>query len=126
MPDKACRLVVLAGLPVGMDLQERFLHESVKALVVLAERMRTRLTQGAGRATRNSADYAAVNLLGRDLANFCAEPALQAASHPEIRAEISFGLDKSRGMSAGRFPASGCPAFSDDPGQQMLAARSWR
>ena len=31
-----------------MHLQERFLHESVKALVVLTERIRTRLTQGAG------------------------------------------------------------------------------
>jgi hypothetical protein len=90
--------VVLAGLPVGMHLQERFLHESIKALVVLTERIRTRLTQGAGRATRNSADYAAVIMLGRDLANFCAEPGVQAASHPEIRAEICFGLDNSRGV----------------------------
>jgi hypothetical protein len=100
LPDEACRLVVLAGLPVGMDLQERFLHDSVKALAVLTERIRTRLTQGAGRATRNSADYAAVLMLGRDLANFCAEPGVQAASHPEIRAELSFGLDNSRGTQA--------------------------
>ena len=100
LPDEACRLVVLAGLPVGMHLQERFLHESVRALAVLTERMRTRLTQGAGRATRNSADYAAVIMLGRELANFCAQPGVQAASHPEIRAELCFGLDNSRGMLA--------------------------
>jgi hypothetical protein len=100
LPDEACRLVILAGLPVGMHLQERFLHESVKALSVLTERIRTRLTQGAGRATRNSADYAAVIMLGRDLANFCAEPGVQAASHPEIRAEICFGLDNSQGTQA--------------------------
>jgi hypothetical protein len=100
LPDEACRLVVIAGLPVGMHLQERFLHESVRALVVLTERIRTRLTQGAGRATRNSADYAAVIMLGRELANFCAEPGVQAASHPEIRAEICFGLDNSRGIPA--------------------------
>lgn len=90
--------MVLAGLPVGMHLQERFLHESVKALVVLTERIRTRLTQGAGRTTRNTADYAAVLMLGRDLANFCAQPGVQAASHPEIRAELCFGLDNSTGM----------------------------
>jgi hypothetical protein len=100
LPDEACRLVVLAGLPVGMHLQERFLHESVKALAVLTERIRTRLTQGAGRATRNSADYAAVIMLGRDLANFCAQPGVQAASHPEIRAELCFGLDNSTGTQA--------------------------
>lgn len=90
--------MVLAGLPVGMHLQERFLHESVKALVVLTERIRTRLTQGAGRTTGNTADYAAVLMLGRDLANFCAQPGVQAASHPEIRAELCFGLDNSTGM----------------------------
>jgi hypothetical protein len=83
-----------------MHLQERFLHESVRALAVLTERIRTRLTQGAGRATRNGADYAAVLMLGREMAGFCADPAVQAASHPEIRAEISFGLDNSQGVPA--------------------------
>jgi hypothetical protein len=100
LPDEACRLVILAGLPVGMHLQERFLQESVGAQVVLTERIRTRLTQGAGRATRNSADYAAILILGRDLANFCADSSVQAASHPEIRAELVFGLDNSRGIPA--------------------------
>jgi len=100
LPDEACRLVIIARLPVGMHLQERFLHESVKALSVLTERIRTRLTQGAGRAIRNSADYAAVIMLGRDLANFCADPAVQAACHPEVRAEICFGLDNSQGVPA--------------------------
>jgi hypothetical protein len=128
LPDEACRLVVLAGLPVGMHLQERFLHESVKALVVLNERIRTRLTQGAGRATRNSADYAAVLMLGRELANFCAEPAVQAASHPEIRAEICFGLDNSQGVPA-REAAENLRHFHDqDPDwraaeQDIIASR---
>jgi len=74
---------------------------------VLTERIRTRLTQGAGRATRNSADYAAVIMLGRDLANFCAQPGVQAASHPEIRAELCFGLDNSTGTQAREAMAAG-------------------
>ena len=57
-----------------------------------------RLTQGAGRATRNSADYAAALMLGHDLANFCAQLGVQSASRPEIRAELCFGLDNSTGM----------------------------
>lgn len=101
LPDEACRLIILAERPVGMHLQERFLNESAGAQTVLAERMRTRLTQGAGRATRNSADYAAVLMLGRKLANFCAQADVQAALHPEIRAEIAFGLENSTGMPAG-------------------------
>jgi len=47
---------------------------------------------------RNSADYAAALMLGHDLANFCAQPGVQSASHPEIRAELCFGLDNSTGM----------------------------
>jgi hypothetical protein len=31
LPDEACRLVIIAGLPVSMHLQERFLHESARA-----------------------------------------------------------------------------------------------
>jgi hypothetical protein len=101
LPDEMCRLVVLAGLPVGMHLQERFIHDGLGAVAVLTERIRTRLTQGAGRATRNSTDYAAVLMVGRELANFCAEADVQAATHPEFRAEIQFGLDNSRAVPAG-------------------------
>jgi len=115
LSDEACRLVVLAGLPVGMHLQERFLHESVKALVVLIERIGTRLTQGADRATRNSADYAAVLMLGRDLANFCAQPGVQAASHPEIRAELCFRLGDGLAAGAARWRCARATSIPSTP-----------
>ncbi|WP_189082569.1 DEAD/DEAH box helicase [Mangrovihabitans endophyticus] len=99
LPDETCRLVILVGLPAGAHLQERFLHESLSATVVLSERIRTRLTQGAGRATRNSADYAAVLSLGKDLWEFVARKEVQATMHPELRAEIAFGLEYSTGIS---------------------------
>jgi tetratricopeptide (TPR) repeat protein len=95
LPDQACRLVVLSGSPNGAHLQERFLYQSLGAHVVLNERIRTRITQGAGRATRNSADYAAVLMLGRDLREFCMPLEHRNAMHPELRAEINFGLDYS-------------------------------
>jgi hypothetical protein len=101
LPDGTCRLVLLTGLPVGTHLQEQFLHGSLGAISVLTERIRARVTQGTGRATRNSSDYAAVLMLGRDLATFCAQADVQAASHPELRAEIAFGLRNSRGVQAG-------------------------
>lgn len=95
LPDQACRLVILYGLPAGGDLQERFLHSSLGALDVLQERIRTRVTQGAGRATRNSSDYAAVLMIGHQLTAFCARRDIQAAMHPEIAVELAFGLDNS-------------------------------
>lgn len=73
-------------------------RDTARVVVEMECGIRTRLTQGAGRATRNSADYAAALMLGHDLANFCAQPGVQSASHPEIRAELCFGLDNSTGM----------------------------
>ena len=51
-------------------VKERFLFETVGATRVLTERIRTRIIQGAGRATRNRQDFAAVILRGQDLLRF--------------------------------------------------------
>ncbi|MGW7073080.1 DEAD/DEAH box helicase [Streptomyces sp. NPDC054855] len=92
LPDDDCRLVVLAGLPARGDLQERFLHESLGAVEVLHERIRARIMQGSGRATRNTRDFAAVLVLGSDLSSYLSGRDVQAAMHPEIHAELEFGL----------------------------------
>ena len=102
LPDDACRLVVLDGLPLGADAQERFLAFSLGARRVLQERMRTRLVQGAGRATRNARDFAAVVVLGSELVAFCGRTDAQRATHPEVRAELEFGLSNSEGQPAAR------------------------
>ncbi|MEU0401615.1 DEAD/DEAH box helicase [Streptomyces sp. NPDC006197] len=96
LPGKDCRLVILAGLPARGDLQERFLHESLGAVEVLQERIRARILQGSGRATRNPQDYAAVMILGQSLTAYLSGRDIQAAMHPEVHAEIEFGWDNSR------------------------------
>ncbi|WNV84712.1 DEAD/DEAH box helicase [Umezawaea sp. Da 62-37] len=100
LPDDQCRLVVLMGLPAKGDLQERFLHSSLGAVEVLLERMRARIQQGSGRATRNIRDHAAVLILGRDLTSYLTRRETQAAMHPEIHAELEFGVDTSLGFDS--------------------------
>jgi len=95
LPDDACRLIILYGLPAGTHLQERFLLQSLGAVGVLDERIRTRIVQGSGRCTRNATDYAAVFACGTSLAGFCARRDTQGLLHPELQAEILFGLDNS-------------------------------
>ncbi len=70
------------------------------AVGALQERIRTRLTQGSGRATRAGSDYAAVMVLSPELVNFCSQREVQEAMHPELRAEIRFGLRNPCDISA--------------------------
>lgn len=93
LPGDACRLVVLTGLPAATHLQERFLYDRLRAKRVLEERIRARLTQGAGRCTRNARDFAAVVLRGATLLDFCAREENRSTLHREFQAELEFGLD---------------------------------
>jgi hypothetical protein len=97
LPDEVCRLIVLSGLPAATHLQERFLYDRLRARRVLSERIRTRLTQGAGRCTRNPQDFSAVIMRGEGLVDFCARDENRRALHPELQAEFAFGLDNSEG-----------------------------
>ena len=97
LPDDACRLVVLSGLPAYSHLQERFLLDKLLAGRVIAERVRTRVTQGAGRCTRNAKDYAAVIVHGDRLVDFCSRDEEVASMLPELQAEIELGLENSEG-----------------------------
>ncbi|MCZ2524380.1 DEAD/DEAH box helicase [Streptomyces sp. HB2AG] len=100
LPNDDCRLVVLTGLPAKGDLQERFLYESVGADEVLRERIRARIQQGAGRATRNLRDHAVVLVLGRSLTSYLARRDIQASMHPEIHAELEVGVEASLDQSS--------------------------
>lgn len=95
LPGADCCLVILAGLPANGGMQERFLHKSLGAVEVLQERIRARIMQGAGRATRDARDYAAVLLLD-DLVSYATKSDVQKAMHPEIHAELEFGYKNSR------------------------------
>ncbi|REF36403.1 DEAD/DEAH box helicase [Thermasporomyces composti] len=98
LPDEACRIVVLEGRPDTVGLQERFLSERAGASVALAERVRTRIVQGAGRCTRGPNDYAVVVVLGSDITRYFSLPENRKALDPELQAEVEFGWENSRGV----------------------------
>lgn len=99
LPDDACRLVCLEGLPDWAHLQERFLASNLRAKVALEERTRTRVVQGAGRATRNPSDHAIVLIRGGNLTRYLTSPFIRQALDPDLQAEIEFGLVNSRDVS---------------------------
>lgn len=97
LPDHACRVVVLAGKPDAVGLQEKFLSERAEANAALAERIRTRIVQGAGRSTRGPNDFAVVVVRGTDITKYFSRPENISALEPEIQAEVQFGWANSRG-----------------------------
>lgn len=100
LPGKACRIVVLDGKPDAVGLQEKFLSERAEANAALAERVRTRIVQGAGRCTRGPNDYAVVVVLGSDIMRYFSRPENLRALEPELQAEIEFGWQNSRGVES--------------------------
>lgn len=99
LPGNACRIVVLNGKPDAVGLQERFLSERAEANAALAERLRTRIVQGAGRCTRGPNDYAVVVVLGSDIMKYFSRPENLRALEPELQAEVEFGWQNSRGVA---------------------------
>ena len=94
IPSKDCRLIVIFGLPSGTNLQETFLEEKLGLDVLLRERVKTRISQAAGRCTRSDTDSAAIVMVGRRLLNFCMKRENQWLFNPELRAEIQFSIDQ--------------------------------
>lgn len=98
--DDECRLLLADGLPRGANLQERFLVLRVTAQLLLDDRILTRLVQGFGRCTRSPNDYAAVIVLGESLNNYLFKKERREFFHPEIQAELEFGLEQSKTATA--------------------------
>ena len=99
LPDDACRVVVLDGKPDQDSLQERFLYGRAKAGAAIAERVRTRVVQGAGRATRQPNDAAIVVILDRGLTKYLQQPETINALEADLQAEIQFGRENSTDVS---------------------------
>lgn len=90
-----CRLQIIYGMPEATNLQEGFLWNRLNANAVLGELVKTRITQALGRCTRSNDDFANVIMLDPNLLKFCSKKENLVGFHPEIQAEIEFGLSNS-------------------------------
>ncbi|MCP3167301.1 DEAD/DEAH box helicase [Myxococcus sp. QH3KD-4-1] len=73
LPDDACRVLVLDGMPVGQGLGDDYDRKVPGRPGGAYRRWIYRVEQGMGRAVRSQADYAVVVLTGPDLVNFLAK-----------------------------------------------------
>lgn len=92
LADRSCRFMVMAEVPAASHLQDKFLSGKLRASEVLAERVRTRIVQGAGRCTRGPQDWAVVVVHGQELLRYLSDPDNVASMPIELQSEIEFGL----------------------------------
>jgi len=99
-PGNECRLLFIEGLPKATNLQEKFLMSRMGATVLFNERIQTRVLQAIGRCTRSLEDFSAVVVSGEELPEYLTDIKRKKFLHPELQAELSFGVEQSRDSTA--------------------------
>ena len=95
-PGDDCRLLIIKDIPYTANIQERFFQQRISASLIFYDRNRTRLVQALGRCTRSPKDYAAVLVIGEnDLLEWLFLESKQKYFHPELQAELKFGMENS-------------------------------
>lgn len=98
-----CRLLIVKGLQKATNLQEKFLVTRMPASIIFNDRVLTRIVQAVGRCTRADNDYAAVVVLGEELNNYLLDKDKRKFLHPEIQAEIQYGIEQSKDVKISDF-----------------------
>ncbi len=73
------------------------------ASILFNDRVLTRIVQAVGRCTRADNDYAAVVVLGEELNNYLLDKDKRKFLHPEIQAEIQYGIEQSKDVNISEF-----------------------
>ncbi|MDR2014188.1 MAG: DEAD/DEAH box helicase [Azoarcus sp.] len=92
LPDDACRVLVIDGIPYGESLIDR--QDQQMTLIPGGVRNRTifRIEQGMGRAVRSHADFAVVLLVGQDLTTYVGRHDVLQAMTSDTRNQIHLSV----------------------------------
>ncbi len=97
-PGNECRFLSVDGLPRATNAQEKFLMARMGSTVLFNERIQTRVLQAIGRCTRSLEDYSAVFVTGQEIEDYLTDDKRLQYLHPELQAEVSFGVRQSTGQ----------------------------
>ena len=98
-PGDECRKSILVDIPTATNPQEKFFITRLAASRVYDARMLTRIIQSFGRCTRSATDYSVIVIFGDRLVSYLAKKDRQMFFHPELQAELLFGLEESSSTS---------------------------
>ena len=93
LPDDACRVLVVDGVPSGDRICDKVDASRQKDSPEYEIRTVNRFEQALGRAVRSNADYAAVLLVGADIAAFIGKKSVRDILEGRTRAQVDLGRD---------------------------------
>lgn len=96
LPDDACRVLVIDGIPSGDRLCDKVDAVRQKDSPEYDIRTVNRFEQALGRAVRSNADYAAVLLVGSDIAAFIGKKSVRDLFEGRTRVQVDLGRDLAR------------------------------
>jgi hypothetical protein len=99
LPQDACRLLVIDGLPESFSGDERLQALMQKSVGDVNDRQVQRIEQGMGRGVRSTEDYCAVLLLGRRLARLTVDPQTLSRFSPATRKQLEASRAVARKMA---------------------------
>lgn len=100
LPDNACRILVIDGLPRGESLFDQHLAAVRQDSLLAATRLAQTVEQGFGRGVRSGKDRCVVLVTGRELVRFISTKRNLSLFSPETRAQIELGRQASQ-LAAG-------------------------
>jgi len=96
LPGDACRILVLAGLPVGESLIDRFTDQILRIERLRTAHVVTRVVQAIGRIFRSNTDHGAVLISSIELERWLSDPQIQAHMPELLQRQIEFGIELRR------------------------------
>jgi hypothetical protein len=102
LPDDACRILVIDGVPSGDRLCDQVDGERQRNSPGYDTKAINRFEQALGRAVRSSADYAAILLVGTGLSAFIGRKDVKQMLEPHTREQIELGKDLADALKGAR------------------------
>lgn len=91
LPDDACRVMVVDGLPSGLSLLDRFFEQHLERIGISNSRIASRFVQILGRTSRGMSDYGAVVLAGHRLLDWVHLPVHRALLPAHVQRQLQVG-----------------------------------
>jgi replicative superfamily II helicase len=96
LPDNACRILIIDGLPSAMSPSERYVEKTNYNGSSNKNRIFRKLEQGLGRSVRGEKDFSVILLTGHKMVSEVRSSSNRKYLSPQTRAQVEIGIEVSK------------------------------